>query len=138
MIDKINVRVYGLCIQDRKILALHEMYAGQALTKFPGGGLEFGEGLTDCLQREFLEELNVRIENIRHFYTQEDFLKSRFRKNEQLLIIYYLCDIIRGEQLEIMPSSIEKTEWIPLHNEENPFPLPIDRLVFDKLKLQYC
>ena len=90
MIDNINVRVYACVVKDKKVLTLFEEYAGEPLMKFPGGGLEYGEGLTDCLKREFEEELNVHIEIVEHLYTQEDFLVSRFKENEQLLTIYYL------------------------------------------------
>jgi ADP-ribose pyrophosphatase YjhB (NUDIX family) len=62
MIDKINIRVYACAVKDKKVLTLFEEYAGEPLMKFPGGGLEFGEGLIDCLHREFDEELNVKIE----------------------------------------------------------------------------
>lgn len=55
-----NVRVYGIVINERdEILVSHESHAGRSFTKFPGGGLEFGEGTKDCLKREFLEEFNL-------------------------------------------------------------------------------
>ena len=73
---------------------LHEEYAGNQLMKLPGGGLEFGEGVLECLHREFEEELNVKIKIINHLYTQEEFVVSRFRDNEQLLTIYYQVEII--------------------------------------------
>ena len=68
-IDRFNIRVYALCIEDQKILTLFESYAGEKLVKLPGGGLEFGEGVTDCLHREFMEELNVKIEILEHLYS---------------------------------------------------------------------
>lgn len=136
MIDKINVRVYALCIKDNKILALHEEYAGDFLLKLPGGGLEFGESTIDCLKREFQEELNVEIRVIDHFYTQDDFLVSRFRDNEQLLTVYYLVEILNEEDLLILDPCIEKTEWIPLEGE-NRFPLPVDNRVFERAKQKF-
>lgn len=137
MIDKINVRVYAAVIKDLKVLTLFEEYAGDHLMKFPGGGLEFGEGLTDCLHREFEEELNVKIRIIDHLYTQEDFLVSRFRKNEQLLSIYYLVEIVDENEFLILDPCIEKIEWIPLNQSGNPFTLPIDKIVFEKLKERF-
>ena len=134
MIDKINVRVYACAVKDQKVLTLFEEYAGEHLIKFPGGGLEFGEGLIDCLHREFDEELNVKIEVLEHLYTQEDFLVSRFRENEQLLTIYYKVKILNENDFLILDPCIEKTEWIDLNTTENPFVLPIDRIVFEKLK----
>jgi len=137
MIDKINVRIYACAVKDSKVLTLFEEYAGQPLLKFPGGGLEFGEGLTDCLHREFDEELNVKIEILEHLYTQEDFLVSRFRENEQLLTIYYLVKIANEEDFLILDPCIEKAEWLPIDTEINPFTLPVDRIVFEKLKEKF-
>ena len=134
MIDKINIRVYAIYLnENNELMALDEGYAGEKLVKLPGGGLEFGEGTLECLHREFAEELNLKIEIVDHFYTQEDFLVSKFRKNEQLLTIYYQVNILNLDELEILDESIEKVKWISLH-EENPLPLPIDKIVFQKLK----
>ncbi|MFY1046334.1 NUDIX hydrolase [Chryseobacterium sp. GP-SGM7] len=137
MIDNINVRVYACVVKDKKVLTLFEEYAGEHLMKFPGGGLEYGEGLTDCLKREFEEELNVHIEIVEHLYTQEDFLVSRFKSNEQLLTIYYMVNIINEEDFIILDPCIEKINWIPIDTPENPFSLPIDKIVFDKLKEKF-
>lgn len=134
MIDKINIRVYAIYLNEKnELMALDEGYAGEKLIKLPGGGLEFGEGTIECLHREFAEELNLKIEVLEHFYTQEDFLVSRFRENEQLLTIYYTVNILNLEDLKILDDSIENVKWISLH-EENPLPLPIDKIVFQKLK----
>jgi 8-oxo-dGTP pyrophosphatase MutT (NUDIX family) len=137
MIDKINIRVYACAVKDKKVLTLFEEYAGVPLMKLPGGGLELGEGVLDCLHREFEEELNVKVEILEHFYTQEQFLTSRFRENEQLLTIYYLVRIINEEDFLIMDPCIEKAEWVDIDTPENPFPLPIDKIVFDKLKEKF-
>jgi 8-oxo-dGTP diphosphatase len=134
MIDKINIRVYAIYLNEKnELMALDEGYVGEKLIKLPGGGLEFGEGTIECLHREFAEELNLKIEVLEHFYTQEDFLVSRFRENEQLLTIYYTVNILNLEDLNILDDSIENVKWISLH-EENPLPLPIDKIVFEKLK----
>lgn len=137
MIDKINVRVYATIVKDNKVLVLHEEYVGEQLMKFPGGGLEFGESVLECVQRELDEELNIKVKNIEHLYTQEDFLVSKFRNSEQLLTIYYLAEMIDENELLILDPCIDKIEWVSLETEENPFPLPIDKIVFDVLKKKF-
>jgi hypothetical protein len=62
---------------------------------------------------------------------------SRFRENEQLLTVYYLVNIINEEDFLILDPCIEKTEWIDIDRADNPFVLPIDRIVFDKLKEKF-
>ena len=85
-----NVRVYGLLINDDdQILISDEQEYGMQFSKFPGGGLEFGEGLIDGLKREFAEECNVEVEVLSHFYTTDFFVKSAFN-DTQVISVYYL------------------------------------------------
>jgi len=72
------------------VLVCKEQYLGKDLLKFPGGGLEFGEGLLECLHREWKEELDISIRIVRHVYTTEDFVQSVFDQNDQLLSVYAL------------------------------------------------
>ena len=85
-----NVRVYGLLINDQnQILISDEQEYGMQFAKFPGGGLEHGEGLIDGLKREFVEECNAEIEVLSHFYTTDFYIKSAFN-DSQIISIYYL------------------------------------------------
>ncbi|BAU54447.1 NUDIX domain-containing protein [Mucilaginibacter gotjawali] len=84
-----NVRVYGLLINDHnEVLISDEQEYGMRFTKFPGGGLEPGEGLIDGLKREFLEECNAIVEVISHFYTTDFYVKSAFN-DSQVISVYY-------------------------------------------------
>ena len=48
---RFNIRVYGILINDRnELLVSDELIKGLQFTKFPGGGLEWGEGTMDCLK----------------------------------------------------------------------------------------
>jgi 8-oxo-dGTP diphosphatase len=94
-----NVRVYGLMVNEEKeVLLSDEFEAGYYFTKFPGGGLEFGEGLIEGLKREFMEECNAEIEVISHFYTTDFYEKSSFN-DSQVISIYYLVKPVKPLQL---------------------------------------
>ncbi len=81
---KIIIRVYGLIINDRnQILLSDEFQLGTKMMKFPGGGLEPGEGPADCIKREAIEELGQEVEIISHFYTTDFFQKALFYENHQ-------------------------------------------------------
>ena len=89
-----NVRVYGLLINDKnEVLISDEQEYGIQFTKFPGGGLEYGEGLIEGLKREFVEECNTEVEVISHFYTTDFFVKSAFN-DSQIISVYYLVKAI--------------------------------------------
>jgi 8-oxo-dGTP diphosphatase len=85
-----NVRVYGLLIDDEhRVLVSDEYIRGSYITKFPGGGLEFGEGTRDCLKREFKEEMNLDVSVDHHLYTTDFFQMSAFNPEHQIISIYY-------------------------------------------------
>lgn len=85
-----NIRVYGILLNEKKqVLVSDEYIRGQYYSKFCGGGLEFGEGTLDCLKREFMEEMNLKIEVKRHIYTTDFFQKSAFNPQHQIISVYY-------------------------------------------------
>ena len=89
-INRFTIRVYGLLLtEENDILLSKEKIGDFQFTKFPGGGLEFGEGIADCLIREFKEEASIDVEIISHFYTTDFFIQSAFN-DSQVISVYYL------------------------------------------------
>jgi 8-oxo-dGTP diphosphatase len=86
---KFNVRVYGILINEKhQVLLSDEEEYGFRFSKFPGGGLEYGEGLIDGLKREFMEECGVAVEVVEHIYTTDFFIQSVFN-DSQVISVYY-------------------------------------------------
>ena len=96
-----NVRVYGLLInENNEVLLSDEREYGMDFIKFPGGGVELGEGLIEGLKREFMEECHVEIEVISHFYTTDFYEKSSFNES-QVISVYYFVKAISALQLNV-------------------------------------
>ena len=90
-----NIRVYGILLNEhRQVLVSDEYIRGMYITKFPGGGLEFGEGTRDCLQREFMEEMNLKVKVTRHIYTTDFYQESAFNPGHQIISIYYYAEAL--------------------------------------------
>lgn len=90
-----NVRVYAILINSkRELLISDEFHYNTNMRKFPGGGLQFGEGIINCLQRELKEELDIEVSNINHFHTTEVFSQSAFDANHQVIGVYYLVELL--------------------------------------------
>ena len=105
-----NVRVYGLLINEKnEVLLSDEREYGMDFTKFPGGGVELGEGLIEALKREFIEECNTEIEVLSHFYTTDFYEKSSFNES-QVLSIYYLVKSISPLRLNFKVSVFDFDE----------------------------
>lgn len=90
-----NIRVYGILINEQKqLLVSDEFIRGAYITKFPGGGLEFGEGTRDCLLREFMEEMNLKVKITDHLYTTDFYQQSAFNSAQQIISIYYFAEAL--------------------------------------------
>lgn len=147
MINRLNIRVYGLLINEQnEILLVDEQIDDFKFTKFPGGGLELGEGTVECLRREFMEECNLTIDVIAHFYTTDFFQQSAFRATDQLISIYYKVEPLQFPVvINLEPFNVQeygKTEtlhfkWVKLSNlKPEQLTFPIDKLVCEMLLQQ--
>lgn len=144
-IGNFNIRVYGLAIENQHILLSDERFRGVKMTKFPGGGLEFGEGTLDCLKREAMEEFGCSIEIISHFYTTDYFQPALFYNNTQLMSIYYLIKIDNSKKfpvssLPIFPAAENEPNfrWAPLSElNTDMLTFPIDKKVAEMVINQF-
>jgi 8-oxo-dGTP diphosphatase len=143
--DRFNVRVYFLCISTdgRQVLVSDEIIKGRMITKFPGGGLEFGEGTIDCVHREALEELGQEVSVTDHFYTTDFYLPSAFHANHQVISIYYTASLRSAPVFRIAQARFqfaaaeegaESFRWVSLDAiEPAEFELPADQIVAQRL-----
>ncbi|HMR92821.1 MAG TPA: NUDIX domain-containing protein [Chitinophagaceae bacterium] len=153
--NHMNLRVYGILINDKKqVLVSDEYIRGGYYTKFPGGGMEFGEGTRDCLAREFQEEMNLAVETGAHLYTTDFFQLSAFRPDSQIIAVYYYVKALEpirvplrdklfdfDEQQMAAYHATGETETFRFINWEDFSPasvtLPIDKIVAGMIKGQY-
>lgn len=150
-----NIRVYGILINEEKqVLVSDELIRGEYYTKFPGGGLEPGEGTRDCLKREFKEEMDLDVQIEDHIYTTDYFQMSAFNPEHQIISIYYFVKALdpitvplRNKEFDFDEGQMkiyrEKTEietfrfidWNKFSAES--VTLPIDKIVASILKEKY-
>lgn len=136
MPGRFNIRVYGIWLHEGMLLVNEEQIRGRSIIKLPGGGLEWGEGLHDCLIREWKEELGMNITVLNHFYTTHFFQPSAF-DDSQVISIYYTVAADPNEKIMNHVAN-ERTYWLPISSvSAETFTLPIDKIVGDMLKQQY-
>jgi 8-oxo-dGTP diphosphatase len=131
--NKFNIRAYGVIIKDEKVLLVKEKLRNFSFVKFPGGGVEKGEGPLDALKREMMEELQTTISSYRHFYTTEFFQVSAFNPEEQIISIYYSLDLDRYPDhgsIHLEPEHQMEFCWMSLETLiEEDVTFPIDKHV---------
>ena len=116
-----NIRVYGILLNEKKqVLVSDEYIRGEYFTKFPGGGLEIGEGTRDCLKREFLEEMNLAVEIKEHIYTTDFYQLSAFNHNHQIISIYYFVQALEPIQVPLRDKPFHFDEaQLNIYKEKN-------------------
>jgi ADP-ribose pyrophosphatase YjhB (NUDIX family) len=136
-IKSFNLRVYALIIEQEYILVSRELIMGKYLYKFPGGGLEYGEGLIEGLQRESMEEMNQNLKDIEHFYTTDFYQQSQFDSKDQLIAIYYKAKLTSkiNNKLKVPIKDLPVFEWKKIIDfSEKDLHFPTDKFVFNLLK----
>jgi len=147
-----SIRVYGILMNEaHDVLVSDEWIRGMKITKFPGGGLELGEGTRDCLSRECMEEMNLRVAVGEHLYTTDFFQVSAFNSNHQIISIYYRLTAMEPLTVRVSETPFDFDEDQLLRYQDTqeietfrwvPWPmfgaaavhLPIDKIVADMVK----
>jgi len=142
---KYIIRVYALIINKKgQILLSDEFVYGQNTTKFPGGGMEYGEGPLECIQREAMEEFGQEIEISSHFYTTHFYQRAFFFEDHQLISIYYRAHFKEPPRFRIsvrpfdFPPGLsggQSFRWVKISSlTEDRLTFPVDRYVLKLLK----
>ena len=150
-----TIRVYGILInEDSEVLVSDEYIRGNYYTKFPGGGLELGEGTRDCLKREFKEEMDLDIQVGEHLYTTDYYQESVFKAGDQVISIYYFVKPLEVINFQLTHSKFDFTEnQLKIYNDKNEIEtfrfialkdfspddvtLPIDKIVAEIIAKKY-
>lgn len=140
--NRFTQRTYGILINKKQeVLISDEFRLGRYFRKFPGGGVEKGEGILDALKREFKEELSLEIDSHEFLFFNDYFQQSSFDPNIQVTCFYYLVKCSGAQDLKLESYEIpltedgEKQQWISI-NELNieTLTFPIDRDALRTLK----
>jgi 8-oxo-dGTP diphosphatase len=141
--NRFNVRVYGILIKDGCLLVTDEIRYDIKMTKLPGGGLEYGEGIEEGLKREWMEELEAEVEVGSVVYVNPFLQVSIFRDTDQVICMYFLIknmSELKGKftekvwDFEDKPGDQQLFRWIPVEElSEDTFTFPIDKAMVKEL-----
>lgn len=144
-VNRFNIRAYFILYNDlEEVLLSDELIAGKKYTKFPGGGVEFGEGIEDAIRREAIEELGQEVEIIQHIYTTGFFMESAFRPGDQVVSVYYQVQLLESPRFRITDKKFdfdlenhntESFRWAKLSTiHPNELSFPADKYLLQLLQ----
>ena len=100
----------------KKILIIKrkkDEYIPELTWAFPGGRPKYGEELEEGLKRKIKEKIGLDVESLGPVFAKV------YPEREELLAIYYLCEVVGGE--EKLGEDIEEFKWIEPNEIENHF-----------------
>tara|TARA_B100001059_G_scaffold60093_3_gene55625 strand:- start:20997 stop:21449 length:453 start_codon:yes stop_codon:yes gene_type:complete len=136
-------RVYGFLINNSKqVLVSAERFNGIPLIKFPGGGVEWGEGLQEALIREFKEELKISIGVKENIYFNDFPVESVIDKRYQVQAFFYHVEPLEPMRFSTVLSlkppekNTENFIWVDLKNlNEELFTYEIEKEAVKALRI---
>ncbi len=81
----------------------------------PGGHLEFGEGLEDCVKREVKEETGLEIKDCEFLGITNDI----FPEGKHYVTLWFLAKWESGDPKVLEPEKCEEWKWIKLEDCES-------------------
>jgi 8-oxo-dGTP pyrophosphatase MutT (NUDIX family) len=119
-----HIRVISICVirrnDDILVFEGYDHVKDQTFFRPLGGGVEFGESSLEALNREFREEINARLKNVRYLQTLENIFEVYGKPGHEVIFIYSgdLIDATLYEK-EVMVGFEDngdrfKALWMPL------------------------
>ncbi|MEW6617904.1 MAG: NUDIX domain-containing protein [bacterium] len=125
--DKPDVRVALVILKEDKILLVQHQKKGRKYWLLPGGRVDFGESLIEALERELLEEANIKVKVGNLLFISDAISPDNGKRH--IINIFFEGKIIGGElkigneeilqQIEFIPvSQLDKLTFYPMVKEE--------------------
>ncbi|HLC97043.1 hypothetical protein A3B45_01780 [Candidatus Daviesbacteria bacterium RIFCSPLOWO2_01_FULL_39_12] len=125
-----KVGIGVLVLKDGKaLLAKRKGAHGKGEYAFPGGHLEFGESILDCVKRECWEEAGIKIKNIK--FVRISNLKKYTGKH--YVDIGLIAQWMSGEPQVLEPHKTEEWNWYDFKNLPQPL-FEVEYHTFEALK----
>jgi 8-oxo-dGTP diphosphatase len=123
-IQRFRPAIYGVLIEDGRVLLVRAPHAFLGVVGFPGGGIELGEAPLDALRREFVEETGLEVEPTRVLWATTGLHRAKLRPAQQLIAIHWEVRQIGGTfRPQGNGDDVEAAFFCPLHA------LPVDEML---------
>jgi 8-oxo-dGTP diphosphatase len=128
--EKFIVGCYGLTFSGEGLLMVRQRsghWAGRWI--LPGGKLEMGESLEECVERETHEETHCRVKAVKQLRAISSYSPdSAFER--QVVLVFYLCKHLEGEPKK--GDGVDAAEWVSVDRFERLSAMGlVPPLVFD-------
>ncbi len=123
-VDFIGVGVGAIILNDEGKVFLakrgHKAKNERGTWEFPGGGVEFGETMADCIKREIYEEYGIKIELADQLEAIDHLIPD---EKQHWVAITFIAKIVKGKPKIMENEKCSEIGWFKIN--ELPKPLSI-------------
>jgi ADP-ribose pyrophosphatase YjhB (NUDIX family) len=135
----VRVRVGGILTANNEILLIAHKKNNDVYWLLPGGGVDYGESLSEALIREFSEELNIEIA-VNDLVLISDSIDPA--GDRHIINIFFLCEYSKGEfilgnELRLYDFKFFKKEELPNIKLFPPINDELVSIMNDGAKMKY-
>ena len=130
-VQKFRVALYGVLVEDTKVLLATTRVPSGLITNFPGGGLELGEAPLEAVPREFREETGLEVTVKELLFCSQLFQQNPEYPHEQLMHIYYRVERSGGTLIHGNNDDVAGVSWLSLQEIPDKRILAPDREFID-------
>jgi ADP-ribose pyrophosphatase YjhB (NUDIX family) len=113
MSKQVRIRVAAIIVQDQTVLMVKHAKDGREYWMLPGGGVDFGESLSEALVRELKEEVCIDVKP-RELVLANDSIPPD--KHRHIINLYFLADLVGGTAALGEDPRIVEVAYIPLRD----------------------
>jgi 8-oxo-dGTP diphosphatase len=127
MNERPKIGIGVIILKDNKVLMLKRKNAhGAGSWSFPGGHLEFNEGIVECARREVMEETGITIKNLRYGPFTNDIFES---EGKHYVTLYLIAEHDSGEARIMEPHKSDGLGWFEWGSLPDPLFIPVQNLL---------
>ena len=125
-IERFRPAIYGVLIQEGRVLLVRAPQTFLGVVGFPGGGIELGEAPLDALRRE----TGLEVEPTRVLWATTELHRAKLRPSQQLVATHWEVRLVGGTfRPEGNGDDVEVAFFCPLHALPVEEMLGVDREV---------
>jgi mutator protein MutT len=126
-VQRFRIALYGVLVEEGRVLLTTTRVPSGTITNFPGGGLELGESPLEAIVREFQEETGLRVKIGELLFCSQSFQQNPEYPAEQLMHIFYRVTRIGGEvTTKGNDDDVAEVSWVPLKDLSSKRILDVD------------
>jgi 8-oxo-dGTP diphosphatase len=127
MVERPRIGIGVIVCREMNVLLGHRRLShGDGTWSFPGGHLEWFEGVSECARREVGEETGLGIDNLRC----GPFTNDRFQaEGLHYVTLFVVADSRSGVPERREPDKCDEWRWFPWDSLPRPLFLPVENLL---------